>query len=53
MGLTIEGQYYKKSRDAGPYVPPSIPSKKYMENYDKIRWSNQEEDKDGEETKKP
>jgi len=51
MGLKFEGQYYKKSRDAGPYVPPHIPTKKYIENYDSIRWDKDEpkEDKDGEE----
>jgi len=47
MGMEIEGQYYSKSRDAGPYVPPHIPTEKYIENYDKIRWDKPEEDKDG------
>ena len=49
MGLKIEGQYYSKSRDAGPYVPPSFPSDKFKQNCDLIRWDKSEEDKDGEE----
>lgn len=44
MGLQIEGQYYKKSRDAGPYVPPSVPSDKYKENYDLIRWDKDDKE---------
>jgi len=40
MGLTIEGEYFAKSRDAGPYVEPHIPTDKYKENYDLIRWDN-------------
>ena len=51
MGLVIEGEYYSKSRDAGPYVPPSFPSKEFTENYDLIRWDKPTtatgEDKDG------
>jgi len=48
MGLVIEGEYYSKSRDAGPYVPPSVPSDKFKENYDQIRWDKplEEEGKD-------
>ena len=40
MGLWIEGEYFKKSRDSGPYVPPIIGalSDKYQENYDLIQW---------------
>jgi hypothetical protein len=38
MGLVIEGEYYSKSRDAGPYVPPSIPSDRYKDNYALIQW---------------
>ena len=49
MGLTIEGEYYKKSRDAGPYVPPSIPSDKYIKNYDNIRWDSDEQSAEKEE----
>ncbi|MHA1952182.1 MAG: hypothetical protein ACW987_20250 [Candidatus Thorarchaeota archaeon] len=49
MGLEIEGEYYSKSRDAGPYVPPSFPSDRYKENYDLIQWDKPltEEEKDG------
>jgi hypothetical protein len=55
MGIVVEGEYYSKSRDAGPYVPPSVPSDEFKKNYDSIRWDKHEteEDKDGEETKKP
>lgn len=45
MGLWIEGEYYKKSRDSGPFVPPKIGalSDKYLENYDQIRWDKEDE----------
>jgi hypothetical protein len=46
MGLVIEGEYYKKSRDAGPYIPISTPSDKFMENYDNIQWDKPEEEKE-------
>ena len=40
MGLWIEGEYFKKSRDSGPWIPPKIGalSDKYLENYDSIQW---------------
>lgn len=44
MGLWIEGEYYKKSRDSGPWVPPSIPSERYRNNYDQIQWDTNEPD---------
>ena len=45
MGLTIDGEYFSKALDAGVYVPPSIPSEEYKENYDQIRW-DKPKDKD-------
>jgi len=51
MGLTIEGQYYKSARDAGPYVPPSLPSDKYRENYDSIRWDEPKQERKDDTTK--
>jgi len=40
MGLWIEGEYFKKSRDSGPWIPPKIGvlSDRYMDNYDLIQW---------------
>ena len=48
MGLWIEGEYYKKSRDSGPWIPPKIGalSQKYLDNYDQIKWDNEEESED-------
>jgi len=40
MGLTIDGEYFSKSRDAGPHIPPSFPSEEYKQNYDNIKWDN-------------
>jgi hypothetical protein len=44
MGLVIDGEYYSKSRDAGPYVPPSVPSEKYKQNFDLIRWDKPQDE---------
>ena len=52
MGLWIEGEYFKKSRDSGPWIPPKIGvlSDRYMDNYDLIQWDKPltgEEDNEG------
>jgi len=44
MGLHFDGEYFAKARDVGPHVPPSIPSEGYKENYDQIRWNDDEEE---------
>jgi len=51
MGLWIEGEYFKKSRDSGPWIPPKIGalSDKYLENYDLIRWDKPQTGEDEDE----